>query len=66
MKKHSLADMRDLFEADGIEEVLDNVVIDDIDDDELREACSDVIELFNQIKELVEGIEFPEVDDDED
>lgn len=68
MKKYNNIDLYDLFEADGIEyTLLENIDIDNIEDDDVRELCDDIKESIFELKKLVDNSNsFGIIDDDDD
>lgn len=65
MKKYTLADLRDLLEADGFGPILD-IDPDNIEDDEAAEICEAMQELAGKLEEVLDSIEFRDMEDEYD
>lgn len=65
--KYTTKEVQDLIEANGLEDTLtDNIDLDNIDDEDVKEVCLTIVENIEILNKLFEeSEEFPDYEDED-
>ena len=66
MKRYTNKELKDLFDANGIENTLiDNIEVDDIEDDDVAQLCEALKESLTDLYSLLESDNLSDFGDDD-